>query len=150
MPGGKSLFIEIKSGTEILPIFQDEFGKSGLHADQIKLISFNLEVLSQARQFFPGVEISLVADIRHLEAAGDWQVEISKLIEKVSSAGLHGLDLSASPIIDKSLGSFIKSAGLKLYIWTENDPLKAKKLLDAGVDGITTDHAFWLKRQVVG
>jgi len=38
---------------------------------------------------------------------------------------------------------------LMLYVWTVNDPEKAKKLKSIGIDGITTDRAQWLKEKII-
>ena len=42
----------------------------------------------------------------------------------------------------------IRKAGLKLYIWTVDDPAVALRLAGAGVDGITTNRPKWLREQL--
>jgi glycerophosphoryl diester phosphodiesterase len=42
----------------------------------------------------------------------------------------------------------VKGAGLKMYVWTVNDAEVARGLVDAGVDGITTDKPQWLREQL--
>jgi glycerophosphoryl diester phosphodiesterase len=61
---------------------------------------------------------------------------------------MNGLDLWAGRMLDTEVVRKIKSAELKLYTWTINNPKKAKSLFDMGVDGITTDRAEWLKNQL--
>ena len=56
--------------------------------------------------------------------------------------------LSAAPALDQALADSVKGAGLKLYVWTVNDPMVARRLIDLGVDGITTDRPAWLRQQL--
>jgi glycerophosphoryl diester phosphodiesterase len=73
---------------------------------------------------------------------------LNTIINKAIKYNLNGLDLLAHGILDAEKVKKIKSAGLKLYVWTVNDPEKARYLLNAGVDGITTDRAKWIKDQL--
>ncbi|MEJ2195267.1 MAG: hypothetical protein P8X73_10490 [Ignavibacteriaceae bacterium] len=42
----------------------------------------------------------------------------------------------------------VKKSGLKIYTWTVDDPVRAKQLVLDGLDGITTNKAFWLGNQL--
>jgi glycerophosphoryl diester phosphodiesterase len=70
------------------------------------------------------------------------------LIEDAKSADLDGLDLHFDWPIDKAFVARVKEAGLKLIVWTINDPAVARRMSDAGVDGITTDRPGWLREQL--
>ncbi len=50
--------------------------------------------------------------------------------------------------IDAAFVKQVHDAGLKLYVWTVNDADLARKLVQAGVDGITTDRPQWLREQL--
>jgi glycerophosphoryl diester phosphodiesterase len=45
-----------------------------------------------------------------------------------------------------------KANALKLGViaWTVDDPIQAKRLIDLGVSGITTNRSAWLRAQVLG
>jgi glycerophosphoryl diester phosphodiesterase len=70
------------------------------------------------------------------------------LIKKTKAAHLDGLDLNSNFPIDKEFVKKVHDAGLKLYTWTVDDPAVAKAEMDAGVDGITTNRAGWLREQL--
>jgi glycerophosphoryl diester phosphodiesterase len=42
----------------------------------------------------------------------------------------------------------VKDAGLKLYTWTVDNPAVAKRLIEAGVAGVTTNKPGWLREQL--
>ena len=71
------------------------------------------------------------------------------MIAKAKAAKLDGLDLSSHFAIDATFVSQVKSAGLKLLVWTVDDPVLARKLTALGVDTITTNRPGWLRAQLV-
>lgn len=148
IPDHKSLFIEIKSGDGILSELKNLIDRSKLQSDQIKLIGFDFDIMKKARKTFEQLEIFWIINIEYLELMNSWQPELIRILEKNRLAGLDGLDISASKIIDQTFADVIKNAGLKLYVWTVNDPLEARRLMEAGVDGIATDRAQWLKMEL--
>lgn len=145
VPENKYLFIEIKCGSEILKELKNLIDKSNLHPDQVKLIGFDFDVMKKARKIFDKIEICWVSDIEYLELTKSWQPVLAKIIAKTKQANLDGVDFTGSRIIDKTFVDLIKAAGLKLYVWGVDNPSEAKRLIDAGIDGITTDCPQWLK-----
>ncbi len=147
VPSGKILFIEIKCGKEILPHLSAALRKSKLNPNQVKLIGFNLKTLSLARSYVPDTEIFR---LRNLERSrlGFWKPNIDEIIFKTLKNGLNGMNIKAGKMIDRDLVDKIKSAGLKLLVWTVNDYMEAARLVKLGIDGITTDRAQWLKEKL--
>ena len=70
------------------------------------------------------------------------------LIAKAKAINADGLDLSAAPALDRAFAAKVKAAGLKLYVWTVNDIAEARRMVEIGVDGITTDRPGWLREQL--
>jgi glycerophosphoryl diester phosphodiesterase len=73
---------------------------------------------------------------------------VEELIAKAKAGNLDGLDLNYGFPIDKAFVKKVHAAGLKLYTWTVDDPAIAKKEIEAGVDGITTNRPEWMRQQV--
>ena len=67
---------------------------------------------------------------------------------KTKEARLDGMNVWSGKILTKDFVKKVKDEELLLYVWTVNDPLHAKKLISWGVDGITTDRAEWMKKQI--
>ncbi|MCI0437424.1 MAG: glycerophosphodiester phosphodiesterase, partial [Gemmatimonadetes bacterium] len=69
-------------------------------------------------------------------------------IAQCCAAGLDGLDLDAEWPVDATLAQRVRDAGLKLYVWTVDDPERARALAAARIDGITTNRPGWLRAQL--
>lgn len=148
VPAGKSLVIEIKCGSEVLPILRQEIQKSGLEKKQIKLIGFDLELMTSAKQAFPSLEVCWVLKIKHFKRLLSWHQHLEKIIETTKQANLDGLCFSAGNYINKDFVDKLKEAGLTSYLWTVNHAGDAKKFIEAGVDGIITNCPQWIRSQL--
>jgi glycerophosphoryl diester phosphodiesterase len=147
IPDGKRMFIEIKGGDEVLPALEKVLKESGKKSEQLVIIGFGYETMKKARQLLPQAPIYWLASSQEEKTTGE-PPDIEMLIAKVKEAGLDGLDLHYKFPIDADFVAKVKSVGLKLYVWTVDDPLVAKKLVQAGVDGITTDRPGFLREQL--
>ncbi len=145
IPEGKKLIIEVKCGPEIVDEFERVLKKSGKKPSQTPVISFNYEAAKAVKARMPELEVSFLA-------AADSKTKvypaIEGLIAQAKAANLDGLDLQYGFPIDKAFVKKVHDAGLKLYTWTVDDPEIARKEMEAGVDGITTNRPEWLRQQV--
>ena len=148
-PKGSSayLVIEIKSGPEIIPALQRTIAKSCLPHSRIRFISFSWGVIQEIKTVFPDIDALWLSGFKK-DDQGEYQPSAETLIQRAKEAGADGLDVSHVGVVNESFVRKIHDAGLKLWIYTVNDPKRAKELVDFGVDSITTDRPGWLKQQV--
>ncbi len=73
---------------------------------------------------------------------------IEDIILKCKSSKLDGLDMKEGKYLNKDLIQSVKNSGLMIYTWTVDEPVRAKQLYLDGIDGITTNRAFWLRNQL--
>ena len=74
--------------------------------------------------------------------------DINDIILQCKTSKLDGIDLKEGKYLNKNLIQTVQNSGLYIYTWTVDDPLRAKQLYCDGIDGITTNRAFWLKNQL--
>lgn len=144
VPRGKRLFIEIKVGPEILPELGRAMAASGKKPKQLTMITFNYETAKEAKKMFPKHEVYYLYGWKKDKVTGEYP-NLDDLIKQAKDANLDGLNLNYNFPIDKAFAKKVHDAGLKLYTWTVNDPEVAKRLVEAGVDGITTDRPEFLR-----
>jgi glycerophosphoryl diester phosphodiesterase len=147
VPAGKRAVLEIKCGPEILPELGQAIAKSGRKPAELAIIAFDFETLRQSKKEFPQLEHYFLHDYKKDKQTGELPA-LPALIQRAQAAGFDGLDLQFGWPIDKTFVADVKEAGLKLIVWTVNDPTVARRLSDAGVDGITTDRPGWLREQL--
>jgi glycerophosphoryl diester phosphodiesterase len=142
VPDGKRLYLEIKCGVEVLPGLEQVIREARKKPAQVALIGFNLETMTAAKKRLPAHDVYWVVECK------EPRPEIEALINQARAAGMDGLDLQGTFPIDRALVDQVKAAGLKLCTWTVDDVPTAKRLMEAGVDGITTNRPCWLREQL--
>jgi len=148
VPKNKKILIEIKSHRKITPFLKEVTENSGLKTNQIEIISFNLKTLIEVRKQLPQFNVFWVSAFKYRGIFRFFKMSINKIISKAIKNNIYGLDLLAGDMLDNEMIKEIKSAGLILYTWTVNNPKKARYLFNAGVNGITSDRAKWIKNQL--
>lgn len=148
IPAGRKLVIEVKCGPKVLPELERVIKASGRKAGELLIISFNYEVCQQARKRFAEIPVLWLAGFKQDKETGAWSPGVDELIRKTKEAGLKGLNVSYKGPVDGAFVKKVKDAGFACYVWTVNDAADARRLVEAGVDGITTDRPGWMREQL--
>jgi glycerophosphoryl diester phosphodiesterase len=147
IPAGKKLFIEIKTGPEIIPALAKVLENAKQKPEQLVIITFNYDSAMAAKQAFPKLKTYWLVDYKKDKATGKFP-EMDDMIAKAKAAHVDGVDLNFNWPLNKTTIGQIHSSGLKCHVWTVDDPAKARELADAGVDSITTNRPGWLREQL--
>lgn len=137
IPEGKTLVVEIKCGSEVLPFVKEIVDASG-KKDQIAFIGFGWQTILDTKKLMPENKCYW------LSALGP---EVKLKINDAAKMGLDGIDLGYK-IIDAKLMQKASELGLEVLCWTVDDPQEAERLTALGVKGITTNRPAWLKEQL--
>lgn len=145
-PRGKAVFIEVKCGPEAVPEMLRVLDVAKLPVIRTPIISFNADVIAAVKKARPELPAYWIVGLKPKK--GQQPPTVESLIKKARAIHADGLDLSAHPALDSAYAKAIRDAGLKLYVWTVNDLPTAKRMVELGVDGITTDRPGWLREQL--
>jgi glycerophosphoryl diester phosphodiesterase len=140
LPSGRRLFVEVKCGTEIVPILSQVLTDSGKRS-QVVVIGFGLGTMRACKEAMPDVPIYWLCGPRLTGPYG------KGLIVKALRSGLDGLDVHRFGLTP----AFVQdthAAGLDLCVWTVDDARQAVVLGAWGVDGITTNRPARLWGQI--
>lgn len=148
VPADKKLVIEIKCGPEAIPALKETLAKSGRPDRQFLIIGFSQPTMKAVKKALPGIEMYWLSSFRKDAQTGAVVPSVDDLIRLAKDAGVEGVNLSYGGPIDAEFVRKIKGAGLKCYVWTVDDPAVARRLVEAGVDGITTNRPAWLREQI--
>ena len=145
IPPAQKLYIEVKCGKEILPSLRQLLTESG-KMSQAVIIGFDLETVAESRKLID-VPTYWLKGTEKDKKTEQWIPHDPKLVQIAKDRGLDGLDVDFAGVTEELVRT-AKAAGQKLYVWTVDDPAEARRLVQLGVDGITTNRPDWLREQL--
>jgi glycerophosphoryl diester phosphodiesterase len=148
VPPGKRLFIELKSGREILPPLAAVLARSGLKPEQAVILAFNAEVVAASHELLPRVKTLWLSDFRQERTFGGWSPSIEKVLLTLKSCGACGLAGRAHHSIDADFIRALHAAGMEFLVWTVDAPRSAARFAALGADAIFTNRPGWLRERL--
>ena len=148
IPDGRRMLVEIKTGPEIVPELARLVEASGKAPAQIGFISFNLDSCREVKQRLAAHQVYYLSGFKQDKETKEWSPLAEDLIRKATDAGLDGLDVHFGGPIDRHFVAKVKAAGLGMLVWTVNKPEDARRMVEAGVEGITTDRPAFLREEL--
>lgn len=143
VPPGKRLFIELKSGPEILLPLAAVLADSGLDPDRAVILSFSAELVAEGSRLLPQVKALWITRFRR--RPWGWSPSLDEVLATLERSGADGLAGQARGAINVPLVRALRTAGRELHVWTVNDISSAARLCALGVDSIVTDRPGWLR-----
>ncbi|HUQ68163.1 MAG TPA: glycerophosphodiester phosphodiesterase [Planctomycetaceae bacterium] len=150
IPSGKRVFVEVKCGPEVVPPMAAAIKATGRPTAEIAVICFQDDVVAAAKKALPDYKVYWLVSLKQDKQTKAWNHTVGELIARGKELHADGLDLQACDLIDADFGRQVRQAGLELLVWTVNDPAVARRMIAAGVQGITTDRPAWLREQLAG
>jgi glycerophosphoryl diester phosphodiesterase len=144
VPRGKKLFIEIKTGPEIIPALKKELDRAKQKSKQLVIITFNYDSAAAAKKTFPKLKTYWLVGYSKDKKTGLYP-DLTETINKAKAIGVDGLDLNFNWPLNETTVGRIKQAGLECHVWTVDDPAKARELAALGVDSITTNRPKFIR-----
>lgn len=146
VPAGKQIFVEIKSGVEILPLMQPQLESSGLKPEQIVIICFNKAVVTEARKLMPQYNANWLTGYKQETKESEWKPTRDDVLATLKQVGATGLGTHGNlAVIDQAFVDSIRDAGFQFHVWTVNDVEAARKFADLGAISITTDRPEFIR-----
>ena len=148
IPHEKFVMVEMKCTMAILPILKNLLRRTNLKHSQIKLAGFGLKKMSEVKKAFPKFEVYRIKRVDRENIILN-SYRLNRLIKSSKKNKLDGVSLSYSGWLSKKKIDKIKSAGLKVYVWTVDNPSKALRLINTGIDGIISNKSTWLRDKLL-
>lgn len=148
IPAGKTLYIEVKCGKEIVPELKRVLKAAGRKPHETAVIGFSYPAMQAVRRALPELNVYWIVGLKRDKKTGRWGPPLGEIIRKTRAAKFAGVHLGNAPVIDGEYVSRIRQSGLKVFVWTVDSLKDARRLKRAGVDGITTNRPGWLKERL--
>jgi len=150
MPEYGEIFIELKSVGPIVDALKAIFASGPWRPDQLTFIAFDEATISAVKQLFPAHKAYWLT----CNWVGDWQnhggpkLSPAELVAKLRELGVDGVDICATEFLDKSYGDALHAANLGFHVWTVDCTVEARRMVEIGVDSITTNRAKFIATEL--
>ncbi len=150
VPEGKQVFLDIKSGPQIVQPMRAVIDQSDLTPDQIVVIAFNAEVVAETRRRIPEVQTYWLLSHRQDEQTGEWTPSLDDVLATLRRIDAHGLSMRANAeVATEAFVAALSEADFEFHTWTVNDPPTAIRFAELGVDSITTDRPAFIRNALI-
>lgn len=143
LPKGKKIYIEIKSGVEIISVLLDEIQNSAIALEQIAILCFSAEVVYALKSQCPNLPVFWLADITR-NADGVLSPSLENIIEQLIRCKADAFS-SNHEYIDEDFVKGIIAMGYDYHVWTVDDLPIAKRFIAWGAKSVTSNVAGLLK-----
>lgn len=138
------IYVEIKSGTEIMPRLLEVMAAAPEATPaRVVFISFKTDVVEAVREQLPEYRVYWVVGAKEQKDGSITPSAASAIatMQRIKASGidLQGHGAEAQKLIDKEYVKAIKDAGFGFHVWTVNHAARAAELAAMGAETITTD-----------
>lgn len=136
VPDDKQIYVELKCGPEIIPALLEAIRDSGLKEEQIRVISFNEQLIKSMKAEAPQFRAFWLCAFKK-RVSDAVKPSLESILETLSDISADGL--SSNLRIPRSFVEAIGEQGYEWHVWTVNDSETAKRMQTWGAKSITTD-----------
>lgn len=144
-PPGKRLFLEIKSGADILPALVQELAGRQAAREGVSLLSFSAPLVAACKERLPEIQACWLSDYRRSRSSGKLRPTREEILATLARLGADGLASRAHRMLDADLLDALREAGMSVHVWTVDSLARARRFAAMGVDSIMTNRPGWLK-----
>ena len=150
VPYGKKIFIELKSGPEIVGPMVELIERSKLSPEHVVIISFHADAVAECKKRLPHLKAYWLCGFKEKDD-GTPPPTADEVIATLNRCRADGLDAQAVPEnFNAAFVDQLRDAGYgEFHVWTVDDPAIARFYIDLGVASITTNRPGWLREKLV-
>ena len=142
IPDKKEIFIEVKTGTEIIEPLINALNRSNINLSDVSIISFNREVIKKIKSRMSEITGNLLI-------AFDPEVNLEQgLGDLLKSINADGVGTQNHQNLNSSLVKEVHNLRKKIHVWTVNDQEEANKFELMGINSITTNRPKLIKKSL--
>lgn len=149
VPTGKKIFIELKSGPEIVEPMAKLIALSSLAPDQIVIISFDGDTITNCKQQLPNIRAHWLCRYTEQED-GSLTPTVDEVAATLQRIHADGLGTEARPeFVNEAFIKRLRDSGCReFHVWTVDDAKIARFYQALGAWAITTNQPAWLRERI--
>ena len=140
---GKRIYLEIKSGPEIVPVVKAILSSQGnATPDNVLFISFSQGVCKAVKDVLPEYTVYWLVGSHAGKGESRRPVTVDEVIAGAREAAADGVDMQFDPdVVDEAFVAAVKKEGLSFHVWTVDDLPQMLRAFAVGADTVTTNCA---------
>lgn len=151
-PAGTNFVLDIKSVRADFPVLLKKLlKKHNISPGQITILSYNVDILRKFKTSCPDYHALLAFVSKGFrQKPGTPLATVDDLIESLQKSGADGTSIGVhrSKNLDREFIKKVNAAGFTVQVWTIDDPKAARKYLDMGAIGVTTNKPLLLRENL--
>lgn len=148
LPPGKRLFIELKSGPEIVDRLAGALAGADLVSGQVVLLSFSALLVGLLKERLPSFRAHWLCDPGRSWSLPGRTPTVEELLATLRDSGADGLACRTGGHLDQRLTTSLIDAGFELHVWTVDSVTAARRYAALGAASIFTNRPGWLREQL--
>ncbi len=144
--GWFDLYIEIKSGIEIIDKFCESIERFKDIKNKMTIMSFNYDVVLALKKMFNDLKVLWIIEYGYNVAIE--KSMYTNVFRKIEFASLDGVATHAELTHCLKMAKGIKANRLFWNVWTVDNPHLAKQLKKLNVDSLTTNRPDWIMKNL--
>lgn len=148
VPTSKRLYVELKTGPEIVPQLVRDLEQSAVAPTAVVLIAFDEATVVACKERLPAVKAHwLTAFKESSKGSGNWWPTAAAIAETVCRCGADGVGMQArAEVIDAAFVETLRRGGVgEFHVWTVDRLGDARHFAGLGAVGITTNRPASLR-----
>jgi glycerophosphoryl diester phosphodiesterase len=147
---GKKIFIELKSGAEIVAPLAKILAKSPLSPEQIVIISFSEKAIAESKKQLPQYKACWLCKYKK-QKDGKITPTVDAVAATLRRIHADGLDTQGrTDHVDEEFIRRLRELGCsEFHVWTIDDPKVAAYYAKLGAASITTNRPGWLRKKMI-
>lgn len=147
VPSSRSLFVEVKSGRDIVPALEVDLEVARPAPESFIFCGFNADVMRVLKTACPGYRVYLNVEPQGQRGApAEWNA--AALVRRVRETGLDGLNVGWCPAVDEAFVREVQAARIDLAVWTVDDEHVALRLQRAGLPWLMTNKPAFIRHRL--
>lgn len=140
---GRKIYVEIKTGPEIVPYVKEIFMKQkNAHPDNTLFISFNAKACKEIKRQMPQYKCYFLDSGVRGSSKRRRPAKLDEILAILKDTGVDGLDIRFTPkLVTEEFIKAVRDAGYELHVWTIDDLPRALLARQRGAMTVTTNCA---------
>ncbi len=140
---GRRIYLEIKSGPEIVPVIKAIISSQGnATPDNVLFISFNQSVCKAVKDVLPEYTVYWLVGSHVGRGESRRPITVDEVVAGAREAAADGVDVHFDPdVVDEAFVAAVKKEGLSFHVWTVDELPHVLRAFAVGADTVTTNCA---------